>query len=265
MRTFRSSVVAPAGLLLLTPLITFATPITGTLNITGDSIITNTSLSFLCDIGGVPCSTGTSGAARVTALSTGDFQQFGNDTAVVKDLSLATQPINAPFTLDNWITFNVATPGVSITLNMILPGTFGQTDCLAAPAAGQTCTPVIPALVTPANPQGLSPFNLSNTQSGSIATFTLMGTAVNTNTGETSQVQGVFSETFTGSGANPLLNGSYQYELAQLVATGSVTAPFSATLTAIAPVPEPASWSFMIGGLMLFGAAVLRRVVSRQE
>ena len=256
MRTFRSSVIAPASILLLAPLMSFATPVSGDLSITGDAIVGLDNLSFLCDISGVPCSTGSSGAAHVTALSSGDFNQFGNDTAVVTNLSLASQPINVPFTLDNWITFNVPSPNVSITLNEILPGVYGQSQCLAGPAAGQTCTPIIPTLISPANPSGLSPFNLSNTQNGSFASFSVLGTAVNTVTGEKSQLIGIFSQEFAGK--------SYQSLLAKVASPPfTITSPYSANFTVV--VPEPASWSFMIGGLMLFGACILRRFVSGRE
>lgn len=256
MRFFRSRTIAPAGLVLLMPLVSFATPITGELNITGDAVVSLTNLTFQCDIGGVPCTQGTSGAVHVTALSSGDFQQFANDTAVIQDLNLMSQPIGQTFSLANWITFNVPTPNVSITLNEILPGVYGQAQCLAAPAAGQTCTPALPGLVTPSNPMGLSPFNLSNTQLGSTASFTVLGTAVNTVTGETSQMVGVFSREFAGQ--------FYQTQLGTIIGGGTVHSAFSANFFATA-VPEPASWSFMIGGLMLFGAAILRRVVRRRE
>src|SRR5207249_8268464 len=125
-----------------------------------------------------------------------------------------------------------------LDLTFLYPGVLGQAQCAAAPAPGQVCTPSIPALVTPANPLGLSPYNFTNTQTGSTLSFSVAGNARRISTGETSPFTGVFTEQF---------NVSFQAVEATLGAGGTVQNSYSATFQVI---PEPPAWSLIaLGGI----------------
>jgi hypothetical protein len=140
--------------------------------------------------------------------------------------------------LPSFITF-AAAPNIRLDLTSVDPGTFTSTDCFAAPAGGQTCTPGAPF------PQP-NPFNLSNGSSTlSVAAITFHGNAVNTTTGETSNFIGVFSSQFTVP---------YQTLLSQVAAGGSISTSYSASITATTgpppQIPEPATMILLGSGLI---------------
>jgi hypothetical protein len=243
---------------------TFATPVSGQLNMTGDANVGATVLTFLCDIvvtGSTPCPAGSGNfLAGGAAAQTGSFIVYANDPGFIKSINQAAQPINANFLLSNFITFSptgtVPSPDVALDLTFLFTGTFGQAQCGAAPAPGQTCTPIIPALVSAANPLGLSPFNLSNTQTGSDAVFSVAGNARRISTGELTPFNGTFSAQFTSSPGTT--NGSFQSLLGTISGGGTITTSYSSTFNATA-VPEPGTLTMLLGGLSLAGLARIRR------
>lgn len=257
------------GLLLLAPSPSYAAPISGNLAIAGDAQVGATFLNFLCDIvAGQPCPSGygdflTSGPA---ALS-GSFVPYAGDTGFIHSLNQTLQPLNENFNLSNFLEFNpmgtVPSPDIAFDLQFIFLGTSGQAQCAAPPnpsqTPAQTCTPIVPALMSMSNPLGLSPFNLANTPTGSTASFVVSGTARRISTGETSKFTGTFSATFTSDPGTT--DASYQALLAQFMSGGTITSSYSATFRAtVTPlaVPEPATAGLVFGGLMLAGLARFR-------
>ena len=249
-------------LTLLVGILTLATPslaipVSGNFAIGGSSAdVGATFLTFVCNslTGGV-CPAA-SGNFLVTPPANGSFAPYLGDTGFIRNLNQGIAPINQTFSLPNFITFNpagtVIPPDIALDLTFIFTGLGNPAACAAAPAPGQVCTPAIPALVTAANPLGLSPFTLSNTQNGSSATFSVMGTARRISTGELSNFDGIFTAQFTQF---------YQEYLPTIAAGGTVTNSYSATFEATAqPVPEASSITMLIGGLLLVGGIVRRRI-----
>jgi hypothetical protein len=125
----------------------------------------------------------------------------------------------------------------------------GQTDCFAAPAPGQTCTPPV-APVTPFNPKGLSQFNLFNTNTGFTASFDVMGRTRDLLDGSVGTFIGTFSATVTGE--------SYQTALAQIEA--GTAPPFAYTASfSLSAVPEPSYMAGFAGLTLVVGAIALYR------
>jgi hypothetical protein len=222
-----------------------AIPVTGDLNIGGSSaIVAATSLSFSCNLALTGSCPANSGNFLVTPIPTGSFVPYNGDTGFLKNLSQASQPVGIPFLLSNFLTFNpagtVVPPDIAFDLTFIFTGVSGQTACTLPAASGQTCTPIIPGL-------GLSPFNLQNTQTGSTASFSVAGIARRISTGETSPFRGVFTAQF---------NDPYQTYLPTIVAGQSITNSYSATFR----VPEPSSVTMLLGGLLLIGGLVHRKL-----
>lgn len=215
----------------------YATPISGELDITGDVAVGATTIDWL------PVGGGT-GTFTVTASSTGTFSGLAGSTGTAKDLDVTAQPVGVPISLPNFL---VLPGGISFELTMIDPGVFGSTDCTAAPAPGQNCTPLFPP------PQ--SPFNLTNTAIGSTASFTVRGIA--TMAGEPpSTVLGIYTTQFTGR--------SYQTMLATIAGGGTVKASYSANFL-VEQVPEPSTMYLGLGGFAMAVAGVLRRRLSHGQ
>ncbi len=182
---------------------------TGQFSIRGSVIITATSTDFH------PAGTGT-GTFLVEALAppSGSFAVLGNTTGLVADFTMATAPVGAPFTLNNFIVF-AAAPTLQLHLTFINPGVFSSAQCGLAAAAGQTCTPAGSA------------FNLVNTTAtSSVLSFTMAGTATD-GTLPTSTFQGTLTTQFTGM--------SFQQVLATLAGGGSVSGAYSADFLASVP------------------------------
>jgi len=242
-------------LTLATP--SLAIPVSGNFSIGGSSAeVGATFLNFVCNAALTLSCPASTGNFVVTSPVSGSFGPYLNDTGFIRSLNQATAPVSQPFNLPNFITFNpagtVIPPDIALDLTFIFTGLGGQAQCAAAPAAGQTCTPVIPALITASNPLGLSPFTLANTQTGSSATFSVAGTARRISTGEVSTFTGIFTAQF---------NDFYQELLPTIAAGGTIENSYSATFEATAqPVPETSSITMLIGGLLLVGGIVRRRI-----
>ncbi len=207
----------------------YATPISGTLNITGDVSVGATAIDWL------PVGGGT-GTLTVTASSTGSFAALAGDSGTTKDLDVLAQPVGVPISLPDFI---VLPGGISLELTMIDPGVFGSADCGAPPAPGQTCTPLLPPPI--------SPFNLMNTAVGSTASFTVRGVA--TSGSDKVAMVGTYTTQFTGR--------DYQNLLATIGGGGTVEASYSANFEA---VPEPSTAYLLLGGLALAAGALRRKL-----
>jgi len=263
------------SLVLLIPATSQATPLSGQLAINGDASVGATFLNFLCDqmvTGSTPCPAGSGNFIAGGPLAQkGDFIPYANDAGFIKNLNNSVQPLNSMFLLSNFITFSptgiVANPDIALDLTFIGLGTDTPAQC-GAPAnpnqqPAQVCTPQVPSLVTAANPNGLSAFNLANTTTGSTASFTVSGNARRISTGEITPFNGNFTAVFTSTQGTT--DGSYQALLSQFSTGGTVTAPYSATFKANL-VPEPGTTVLMLGGLLLLAGGVrLRRRVGSQQ
>jgi|SwirhirootsSR3_FD_contig_31_19172733_length_1031_multi_10_in_0_out_0_1 hypothetical protein len=241
----------------------FAIPVSGSFSIGGSSAdVGATFLNFICNAALTASCPAATGNFVVTSPVSGSFlgpPTYLGDTGFIRNLNQAIAPINQPISVPNFISFNpagtVLPPDIRLDLTFIFTGVGGQAQCAAAPAAGQMCTPAIPALVTAANPLGLSAFTLANTQVGSSATISVAGTATRISTGEVSTFTGIFTAQF---------NQFYQ-ELLQTFATGGPDAfvenSYSATFNATpVTVPEASSITLLVGGLFLVGGIVRRRM-----
>ncbi len=232
----------------------FAAPITGQLSITGDASVSALSLSFLCDLFSPFSCAPNTGQMQVTNLQTGSFAPLANTPGNIKGLSSTTTPLNEAFTLSDFMTF-AADPNIALDLNFIFLGT--GAPCLASGNTG-TCTPNIPPLITAANPEGKSPFNLTNTPAGSSAEFSVLGTTRNVATGETAAFNGVFSATFTSTPGTT--DQDVDHVLGRLASPGGVSkAPYAGQFVATASVPEPATLALMLGGLGLMMVGRVRK------
>lgn len=225
----------------------FATPITGTLNVTGvgPTNVTSTAIDFTTPVN--PFGDGF-GLFNITGGSTGSFVPLAGTQASIRDLNAGVVPTGINVNYTNFVTF-AAQPTWSITLLQLLPGVFSSAQCSSPAAAGQSCTP-----------GSSSPFNLINTSSSSsILTFSFIGSAVDSTTpGLPTDVQGVFTI--------PYSNLSYQQLLAAVSDGGTVGGSISASITATSPsaVPEPGTLSTaLLGGLLIAASLVKRRFVGR--
>jgi len=172
--------------------------------------------------------------------------------ATVKDLNFVTLPLNQSFLLSSFVSFQ-ANPSLKIDLTFINLGASPPSGCTANPPAfGQTCTPIVPALVSPANPLGLSPYNFTNLTNASTLQFVVDGILVNG--AVSTPVHGVFTAQFTTS---------FQTILAGMAAGTSPTiTSFSATFvttTTPASVPEPTTMLLLGTGVVGIAAKVKKR------
>jgi hypothetical protein len=185
------------------------------------------------------------------ADQTGGFTGLTGTAGTILDLVNTAAPAGASVNLGSFLTFAGA-PNITVTLNKILFGDFPPgAACAVAPAAGgQICTPPSPPPVG-----GLSIFDLHNlTATSSEASFSVQGTEVDSLTGNTVAVTGLFTAQFQSN--------SFQSLLAIVAAGGSVPTSFSAGFVTIAPVPEPSNGlTFLIGaGLLLIGSVVAKKI-----
>jgi MYXO-CTERM domain-containing protein len=228
--SFRNAVQTVTAVFLLSMGTAMAAPIVGTLNFTGAVRVTDTLIDYL------PPEGAPDGDLFVLGplVQEGSFVAIANTTGDILDLDRTLYPVG-PVDVPGFLTL---AGNIRFDLTQILPGTFGQAQCAAPPAAGQTCTP--PEL----SGLGVSPFNLSNqTASSSIAAFEVRGIFVNTLTGEETPGSGVFSTQFSTK--------SFQQVLQELQTEGQVQASYSAEFTA---VPEPSAWALGLIGLGLIAA-----------
>lgn len=252
MRRFKLGALgAMCGLALLLPVSSYAALVTGsTLFTEGDATVGGTFLNWACDQPGDTVCTPTppAGEGDFTVLtSTGTFAQYNGTFGLIKDINDASQPLNTTFSLPNFMTFDLNN-NETITLTFIPVGT----DTPSATCAGSShCTPQVAALITPANPAGLSAFDLDQTATGTTASFAIMGT-INDISGATAPLIGTFSIPFVGE--NP------QQALAAFVAAGASGLPvtYAGNFT-FSIVPEPMSVGLVGIGLLGLGLFRLRR------
>jgi hypothetical protein len=235
-----NAAVLLAGSLVMNSASLHATPITGILNTTGSVAVTSSTIDFL------PAGTGTGDFGVDPFTQTGTFTGLAGTSGTIKDLNMVTEPVGSPFVLTDWLVFT-ADPTIRFTLTSLPFGVFPVAGCTGPAVAGQNCTP--PG----------SPFNLSNTsETSSVVSFKTGGTVLNTATSEVSNFDGTFSTQFT--------NQNLQQLLATIQGGGSVSATYSANFIVSSPegVPEPATITFMLGGLALIvvGAARKKRASS---
>ena len=115
-----------------------AAPITGTVNISGSVAVGGTFIDFQPPVA-PPLSSGAFAVSN--AGNTGSFAGLSNSTGTILDLNDMVQTPGVPFPpLTGFMTF-AAAPNIRLDLTSIDVGSFTSTDCFAAPAAGQTCTP----------------------------------------------------------------------------------------------------------------------------
>lgn len=228
-----------AGILCAVPPASMAAPISGTLDITGTASVGATTIDWWPIGGG-------DGVFMVEPSSSGDFTPVTNTPGTAQDLDVTVQPVGSPFLLSNFLVFSAA-PNIHFDLTFIEPGVFGPAGCAAAPAPGQTCTPLLPP--------PSSPFNLMNGPNrSSTASFNVKG-LVRNDLGGVSNFIGTYTTQFTGMW--------YQDLLAVIQSGGTVSRSYSATFV-VTPIPEPGTWSLILISGALFGiSAQIRRFHGR--
>lgn len=202
-----------------------AAMITGVLSVSGLVQVDATSMDFLPDNGGI-------GEIQANATGqTGYFSGLAGNVGSAKDLDVAGQPVDMPFSLAGFLTF-ASMPDLSFELTYILPGSGTMQACGAPASAGQSCT------LTG------SPFTLTNvTGSSSIASLVLQGLVRDGSGGPVSKFVGAYSMSFPSQ--------SLQEVLATLSSDGSVTQFFTANFD-VAAIPEPGTLPLLlVAGLAL--------------
>ncbi len=166
-----------------------------TLNISGSTVLGLTSETFNCnEPGDTVCAVPPAGKGDfAVAGSTGSFAQYNGTFGLIKDFNNALRPLNAPFSLPGFITFDLNN-NVTIDLTFLPLGT----DTLSIDCSGLLhCTPQSALLVTPTDPTGASGLNIDGNATGTVATFQVTGTA-HVPGGSTQPVTGTFMFNFIG-------------------------------------------------------------------
>jgi len=219
-----------------------AAPIFGTFNIAGTITATGNTITWRLNDPPFPAD-----QARIGPGSTGSFTGLDGTLITIADLNRVTEPVGAPFPAQPFISFLSGPTLPGLQINNIFNGIYPNTQCTAAPAVGQVCTP------TPPN----SPFNFVNNQpappTGPFATATFVFSGVTSD--GLSSWQGNFTSQFTVP---------YQTLLAALAPGGAgfVTNTFSATFLVTpnaVPEPSPAILAACGLGLVLFSAGLRKK------
>jgi len=224
-----------------------AAPIFGTFNIAGTITVTQNLITWTSNDAPFPAD-----IARVGPGATGSFTGLDGANVTIANLDRATEPVGAPFTDTQFITFPTMPALPALDINFIFQGIYSNALCATLPATvGQTCTPGPPS----------SPFNFVNNPppapAGPQATATFVFS------GETPDKQSTWTGNFTSQ-----FNVPYQTVLAAFAPGGSgqVTNTYSATITVVptvVPEPGPMVLTACGLGLVLFSIALRRRSRSR--
>lgn len=229
------------GVILFTPCYGSALINGSQLHLSGDAIVGATFLNWNCDqVGDSACPDANHGDFTVSS-STGTFAQYNNSFGLEADINNAVEPLNTPFSLTNFITFEL-NGNETIELNFIPLGN----DPISSTCAGLAhCTPQNNLLITPNNPAGLSAFNLDQNALGTAASFGVVG-IIHDISGATAAITGIYSAEFVGE--------TPQQVLASI--GGGTSSTYSANL-ALTITPEPAAMTLIGAGLLALG--LLRR------
>jgi len=168
------------------------------------------------------------------------------ESATIGSLSNATYPpgVFVPHPTTAFVSFGT-TGDVKIYVNEVFQGAGTAAGCVSAPAPGETCTPIIGGVKS-----ALTLIDLPGNQSTAI--LNLIGFATDSISGKKYSVSGEFSANF---------NVPYQTLLAEFARTGSITSSYSSSFdfTAVT-VPEPGTTGAVLGGLLVLGSALTRRM-----
>jgi hypothetical protein len=235
------SVVVPVlAITLLMPQASYAIPVTGTLNLGGGVDVELDGTVSTIDFD--PEDTG-EGNFIVFPNSDGDFAGLLATPGDILDLNDTDHPTGDVLNVE-FLSF-AAAPDIQFNLISILPGEFGNTDCGAAPAAGQICTPGSPS-------GGMSPFEFVNlSPTSSVVSFQVQAEAVRISTGEITPYTGSFSATFNDQNFQSVLQSFFE--------TGEVATGFDAEFTPGFVIPEPSTMNLLIGALFVGVGAVTRK------
>ena len=222
------------------------------LHISGDMQIGAISQTWLCNQPGDSACTippANQGDFAVSA-STGSFAEYNSTFGLINDNNNALQPLNTPFSLPNFITFDLNSD-VTIELTFIPLGN----DTVSTTCAGlSSCTPQNNLLITPSNPLGLSAYDLDQNLTGTALTFGVNG-IVHQAGGATANLGGLYTLDFVG--LNP------QQVLAS-IESGSGNLTYSANLSipgTLTSAPEPGS--MLLSAIGLLGLAFIGSRVRR--
>ena len=185
----------------------------------------------------------------VVANSTGTFAQYNGTFGLITDINNALQPLNTPFSLPNFITFNLNN---NETVELMFIPLGSKTQSMTC-AGLMDCTPAgIPGLINPmTNPTGASAFNLDKNLSGTVASFGVAGTIRDATTGLFGEITGTISSNLDG--LNP------EQALVKFAGAGPAGLPltYSGQFIINSVIPEPATLALTGAGLL--GLGLLRR------
>jgi hypothetical protein len=209
----------------------------GTLNFNGNVIIKTGLIQFTN-------STLVPNGQITVGTSTGDFAGDSGLTGTLKDITnnpVGGFPIpTGAGSLPDFLTAGFIPLTTHFNMTFLFPGNQGTAGC----GTGGNCTP----------PN--TPYNLANTQTGSTASFSIMGTELDTTTGMPATFQGLFTAQFPGI--------PYSTLLSTIAANGSIPTTISGSLV-VSQVPEVGSLPMLASGLLMIGLALGLRKYTGQR